>query len=164
MTDSIKQIKVIMTSPIESKPAASLSWPDPYGHHHGHMADDTLLIVLCACGTLLLIAMIVGFILLRWQKARISGEEKFKQTEFENQFKLEAFYHEQRTTPSPFERSIKEYEKLSAIIDKFWAKDGKIKKETGEEKSPAVKKYIASSLELLIEQSIKTIEEMKAPQ
>jgi hypothetical protein len=163
MTDSTNQIKVRMTAPIESKPAASLNWPDPHGHHHSHMTDDTLLIVLCACGTLLLIAMIVGFILLRWQKARITGEKKLKQTEFDNQFKLETFYHEQRTTPSPFERSIKEHEKLSAIIDKFWAKDEKIRKETGEEKSPAVKEYIASSLELLVEQSIKTIEEMKAP-
>jgi len=162
MTDSTKQIKVIMTAPIESKPAASLNWTDLHGHHHGHMADDALLIVFFACGTSILIAMIVGFILLRWQKARISGEEKLKQTEFDHQIILEVIYHEQRSNPSAYERSLKVHEKLMAAIDKYWEKDEKMKMETDKEKSPAIKKHIASSLELLAGQLLKTIEEMKA--
>lgn len=162
MTDSLKQIKVVATSPVESKLDASLNDGNHHWYHHGHIGNDTLCIVLCVCVTVALISIIIGFVLLRWQQTRVTAMEKLKQVEFDNQMKLEAYYKEQRSNPSAYERSIKDYERLSAIIDKYWVKDERIKKEVGEEKRETVKKYISKSVEVLTEQLMKTIEEMKA--
>lgn len=161
MIDSPKQVKIIVSAPIQEKADSCLKGP----HHHGaffhpHHDFNLPLIVLFICLTLIALAFIIKGLLLTWQEAKLKGEKAARDEDFEHKKLLEESYSK---AASERERNIKNDEALRKsreflimLIEKMKVKKESVITTPQDIKKPAEKKETQESineefLKLLIE-------------